>query len=108
MSCPTPERLREGPFDPTLDEHVDGCDDCAHTLETLGASSPPEPPPSRIEEYELLARIGGGTGGEVWEAHDTALDRTVAIKLPAGASTALARARFRREAWAAARLQPTC
>ena len=35
-----------------------------------------------LGHFELLDRIGVGAFGEVWTAHDSELDRTVAIKLP--------------------------
>ena len=35
-----------------------------------------------LGHFELIERIGIGAFGEVWTAHDTELDRTVAIKLP--------------------------
>src|ERR1700754_2972004 len=50
--------------------------------------------------------LGHGGMGEVWRAHDTAIDRTVALKmlLPHFAKDADYEKRFRREARAAARL----
>ena len=62
--------------------------------------------PSHIKQYEILGLLGKGGMGEVYLAHDTSLNRKVAIKfLPEAAhKDALARARFLREARAAAAL----
>jgi serine/threonine protein kinase len=38
-------------------------------------------PGSRLGPYEVLAAIGAGGMGEVYQAHDTKLDREVAIKV---------------------------
>ncbi|MCW2623484.1 MAG: hypothetical protein QOF66_5650 [Mycobacterium sp.] len=56
--------------------------------------------------YRLLELLGRGGMGEVWRAHDTVIDRTVAIKmlLPHFADDRTFEQRFRREARAAARL----
>jgi serine/threonine-protein kinase len=56
--------------------------------------------------YRLLELLGRGGMGEVWRAHDTAMGRTVAIKmlLPHFARDHTFEQRFRREARAAARL----
>jgi serine/threonine protein kinase len=56
--------------------------------------------------YQLLEVLGRGGMGEVWRAHDTAMDRVVAIKmlLPHFATDPDYDKRFRREARAAARL----
>lgn len=56
--------------------------------------------------YRLIELLGRGGMGEVWRAHDTTIDRTVAIKmlLPHFAQDEKFEQRFRREARLAARL----
>lgn len=74
---------------------------------------------SRLGPYEILSLIGAGGMGEVYEAKDTRLDRTVAIKiLPSHlAESPERRERFEREARAISSLnhpnkrnarEPTC
>lgn len=60
----------------------------------------------RLGSYEIVAPIGAGGMGEIYRAHDTKLDRDVAIKaLPAHlAANPAALARFEREAKAIASL----
>ena len=38
---------------------------------------------SRLGHYQVTALIGEGGVGEVWRAHDTQLNRDVALILPA-------------------------
>lgn len=66
----------------------------------------PVAPGTRFGPYEIAKPLGAGGMGEVYEARDTRLDRTVAIKvLPAEvAQDTAARARFDREARAIAAL----
>ena len=56
--------------------------------------------------YELTRFVAGGAMGEVWEAHDERMARTVAVKVlrPEYARDPVAVARFRTEARLAARL----
>ena len=64
---------------------------------------------TRLGPYEILGALGAGGMGEVYRAHDTKLNRQVAIKvLPALFATDVQRmARFRREAQALAALNHT-
>jgi eukaryotic-like serine/threonine-protein kinase len=59
---------------------------------------------SKIAQFELLERLGGGAFGEVWKARDTKLTRTVALKIPSGKLTDQELDRFLREGRAAAQL----
>src|SRR5271170_4212250 len=60
-------------------------------------------PGARLGPYEILAPIGAGGMGEVYRAHDSRLDRDVAIKV----SNAQFTERFAREARAIAALNHT-
>ncbi|TMQ17651.1 MAG: serine/threonine protein kinase, partial [Deltaproteobacteria bacterium] len=72
----------------------------------MGASHTDWVPPKRVGEYRLLRVLGRGSMGQVWLAHDTVLDRLVAVKFISGLSTDDAdRRRFLTEARAAARVQ---
>jgi serine/threonine-protein kinase len=56
--------------------------------------------------FQLIELLGRGGMGEVWRAHDTAIDRVAALKvlLPHYAKDPIFEQRFRREARMAARL----
>ncbi len=62
-------------------------------------------PPESFEEYRLVQPLGSGAMGQVYLAHDSLLDRPVAVKFPRAASDREARERFFSEARAIARLQ---
>src|SRR5262245_30945144 len=71
------------------------------------SGTPPDAPDlGSVGRYRLVAPLGKGGMGEVFLAHDTRLDRPVAVKLlpPHSVGDEGAVARFRREALALARL----
>ena len=62
--------------------------------------------PERIGRYQVLGELGQGAMGTVYRGRDEMLDRDVAVKVMSkGLADADARARFLREARAAAKLQ---
>jgi serine/threonine protein kinase len=74
--------------------------------ETAGPSGSEAAPPARLGHFQLTGFIGGGGMGRVFLAYDTALARSVAVKVLSreqAADEGLV-ARFRNEAQSAARL----
>ncbi len=61
-------------------------------------------PPSEVGEYRIVRLLGRGAMGQVYLAHDTLLDRPVAIKFIAAEPSPAVRERFLVEARAIARL----
>src|SRR5207249_2074939 len=74
--------------------------DCGLRIATRISARMPLAIGTRLGQFEILSPLGAGGMGEVYRAHDTKLNRDVAIKvlLPAVANDAERLARFRREA----------
>src|SRR3954464_11614672 len=62
-------------------------------------------PPDEFDEFRIVRLLGSGAMGDVYLAHDSLLDRLVAVKFVRGAGDPAARARIVEEARAIARLQ---
>jgi serine/threonine protein kinase len=73
----------------------------------LPSPSGSPPAPDYIGRYKVVRRLGGGTFGDVYLAHDGVMNRQVAIKVPSPWLLATERAReeFLREARSVSRLQ---
>ncbi|MCA9263137.1 MAG: protein kinase [Planctomycetales bacterium] len=83
------------------------CDACGSTFSLVDVdhTRSEAPPLSIIGHFELDSRLGIGSFGSVWRAHDLELDRVVAIKIPRkGQLTPLQEEQFLREARVAAQL----
>ena len=122
MACPDTNEIAalvEGRLDDMaiarLQDHLDSCAACFSLVaelargDNVAATAGDGPAPSwgesrRLDEYKLVRPIGRGSGGQVWLAHDTNLDREVAIKFVTATTNPIAHDRFRIEARAVARL----
>lgn len=79
----------------------------AESTSRAALASEPVAPPTRLGVYQIQRELGRGGMGTVYEAIDTRLDRTVALKIlnPERSDSPEARARFLNEARAAANLE---
>src|SRR4051794_21584639 len=101
---PAPETMPPS-GEPATVAPVDGSSPLPEAAGALRASAVPAPLPAQFGRYRLEKLLGKGGMGAVYLAHDTQLDRPVALKVPAfGPDDGGLRERFFREARAAATL----
>jgi WD40 repeat protein/tRNA A-37 threonylcarbamoyl transferase component Bud32 len=83
------------------------CPSCGSAFRVRDTRPAPAERPRQLGRFLLLERVGLGSFGAVWRAHDTELDRVVALKIPHPGlfSLPVERERFHREARAAAQLR---
>ena len=79
--------------------------DAALTVPTRSAGEEVSRVGSVISHYRIEKRLGAGGMGEVYLAHDRALDRRVALKVLAPGFSSSIRERLLREAWTSSRVQ---
>jgi len=98
------DRMRQAPPEPDRPAPA-----FKRSTEKIVFPLPPSPdaPLGQLDSYQILEKLGSGSGGMLFKAHDAKLDRTVAIKVLRHelAGLEIARARFEREARAAASLK---
>jgi len=91
--------------DPMTKIHCDACGSNFSLLTSVTATAPARNT-RFVAHFQLLEEVGHGAFGSVWKAHDTQLDRLVAIKLPRREHLDEVQSeRFVREAKAAAQLR---
>ncbi len=57
------------------------CSSCGQRVELIGSASSVVAP-QQIGHFELVEHLGSGSFGTVWRAHDSQLNRDVAVKIP--------------------------
>jgi tetratricopeptide (TPR) repeat protein len=106
-TCPDCRNLIEGAADPL--QKPMSCPWCGTVVQLRPAGPALGAPPEqvRLGKYQLQEVVGRGTFGIVYRAHDTELDRTVAVKVPrlGTLTTPEDEDRFLREARSAAQLK---
>ncbi|MCO6043217.1 serine/threonine protein kinase [Aeoliella sp. ICT_H6.2] len=102
--CSNPVELL--PDVPVDDVSCTNCGSHFSLVDDSSSYSSAGPSLKTLGRFELLARLGVGGFGTVWKAHDTELDRVVAVKIPRkGNLSTMEVEHFLREARAAAQLR---
>ena len=81
------------------------CPSCDSSFDLAGNDEHTRENTRKLGQFELIERVGVGGFGAVWKAHDTELDRIVAVKVPRQSQVSATDVeQFMREARAAAQL----
>lgn len=82
------------------------CPSCGSSFNLVADTEPYSAATRSIAHFQLIQQLGSGSFGTVWKAHDTQLDRLVAVKIPRHDQVDPADVeQFLREARAAAQLR---